>query len=155
MVLRIVQQKLEQCCFEFVAKWFPQALKEKGLECAEALEITGWAQMIPDLCQTLNAEIVYTPVGMTLEDAFLFTRQLRDSAVHRHRTETTVIQDMAHSATTLAFVLGDVPQAAHLKTLEEHVQSNIDLIQQHKTLLKARLDQELQEVARESSHQQW
>ncbi|KAF4908253.1 hypothetical protein CGCVW01_v012305 [Colletotrichum viniferum] len=133
---------LEECCFDFASKTIPDALSERGWDCASAVELTKWARI---LCKELPQGLS----GVTVQSALVSTHQLRHTAVHRLCTTARGISRLLESAVGLAEALNDVPRAAQLEELKSELDGKIKAMELSKNVLEDRAAAGLEEIRRQ------
>lgn len=146
LILTTTQRLLEECCFDFAAKWLPNVLEENGWDCAESVELTMWSKTLARLIHKLPAHSTHDEAGTPLNEILFSTSVLRHSAVHRLPTSSQGVQRMMKSALRLAAVLGDNPKAASIERLASELDSHVKIMQSNKTFLENRLDDQLRQI---------
>ncbi|PLN86450.1 hypothetical protein BDW42DRAFT_190040 [Aspergillus taichungensis] len=144
-ILCAVQKTLEESCFDFAQKWHPSKLEERGWDCAMAVELTKWANLLPKWSSKL-------PEGsLQLGDAELLAllsviRKIRHTAVHRLPTTARGIASFVASATKLVEALGDTPRLAQLEELHADIQEKIRIMDLTKNALEDQLSRDLRAI---------
>ncbi|KAJ3952557.1 hypothetical protein N0V92_010994 [Colletotrichum tropicale] len=141
-ILTTAQTVLEECCFDFASKTIPDALSERGWDCASAVELTKWARI-------LHKELPQGLSGATFQSALVSTHQLRHTAVHRLRTTARGIIRLLESAVGLAEALNDVARAAQLEELKSELDGKIKAMEMSKNVLEDRAAAGLEEIRRQ------
>lgn len=141
-ILTTAQTVLEECCFDFASKTIPDALSERGWDCASAVELTKWARV-------LHKELPQGLSGVTVQSALVSTHQLRHTAVHRLRTTARGISRLLESAVGLAEALNDVARAAQLEELKSELDGKIKAMEMSKNVLEDRAAAGLEEIRRQ------
>ncbi|KAF4878826.1 hypothetical protein CGCSCA1_v002223 [Colletotrichum siamense] len=122
VILTTAQTVLEECCFDFANKTIPDALSERGWDCASAVELTKWARI-------LHKEL--------------------PQAVHRLRTTARGISRLLESAVGLAEALNDVARAAQLEELKSELDGKVKAMEMSKNVLEDRAAAGLEEIRRQ------
>lgn len=147
LILTTVQRQLEECCFDFAAKWFPSLLEENKWDCAESVELTKWIRILTKRCDKLPASAIDDDPEMPLKKVLSSTTVLRHTAVHRLPTSAQGIYKMIQSASRLAQTLGDHSRASELENLHLEIGSRIRDMELNKNFLENRLDEQLQAIS--------
>jgi hypothetical protein len=147
LILTTTQRELEECCFEFAAKWLPSLLEEYKWDCAEAAELTKWTRALAKRCGKLPSSAIDNDSNAPLEEVFFSTNVLRHTAVHRLTTTAQGIHKMIQSASRLARTLGDHSRGIELENLHLEIGSRIRDMELNKNFLENRLDQQLQAIS--------
>jgi len=140
LILTTTQHQLEECCFDFAAKWLPSLLEEHKWDCAEAVELTKWTRTLAKRCDKLPASAMDNGSEAPLKEVFFSTNVLRHTAVHRLSTTARGIHKMIQSASRLAQVLGDHSRAAELDNFHLEIGSRIRDMELNKNFLENRHD---------------
>ncbi|KAH8748830.1 hypothetical protein BGZ57DRAFT_806396 [Hyaloscypha finlandica] len=146
LILTTAQRQLDECCFDFAAKWLPSLLKVKKWECPEAAELIKWTRTLAKHSGKVPAGAIWKVSEAPLSKVFSSTDALRHTAVHRLVTSERGIEKMIQSASRLANALGDSPRAAELEKLCLEMGSRIRDMELNKNFLENRLDEQLQAI---------
>jgi len=149
LILTTVQRQLEDCCYDFTAKWLPSLLKDNKWDCAEAVELTKWTRTLAKHCGKLPAGAFASNQEAPLNETFSSTNVLRHTAVHRIPTTAQGIHKMIQFALRLANTLNDHSRAADLENLCLEIGSRIRDMELNKNFLENRLDEQLQTINRQ------
>ena len=127
-VLSEAQRVLEESCFEFLRKWMPEVLAEKGWECARAAELTESTRVLAKHAaagQVPREAFVNlgggAGTGTSLSQILFATNRLRHCAVHRLPNTARGIRDLCRCGYALAATLGDGARAARLDAICKYV----------------------------------
>jgi len=124
-ILVAAQSILEKCCYEFARQWFPSMLQNAGWDCAEAVELTKWTQIIMKHSQRLPSHAF--EAGMTLSgDLLTFVHLLRHTAVHRLRTTARGVSQLIQYALKFTKTLKDSSRKLQLEELHREVEAKIE-----------------------------
>nr|XP_036587734.1 ubiquinol-cytochrome-c reductase cytochrome c1 [Colletotrichum truncatum]KAF6798676.1 ubiquinol-cytochrome-c reductase cytochrome c1 [Colletotrichum truncatum] len=148
LILTTAQRVLEDCCFDFAARWFPQVLQEHGWKCASAVELNKWASVLKKKLPKLPSHALASLTDSSAIEIMISTHQLRHTAVHRLPTTVRGISQLLQSAVRLAEVLQDVTRAAQLEDLVSEVDSKIKAMELSKNSLENRAIAHLEEIRR-------
>ncbi|KAH8587971.1 hypothetical protein B0O99DRAFT_731242 [Bisporella sp. PMI_857] len=147
LILTTTQRELEECCFEFAAKWLPSLLEEYKWDCAEAAELTKWTKALAKRLDKFPPSAIDNDSKAPLEEVFFSTNVLRHTAVHRLTTTAQGIHKMIQLASRLARTLGDHSRAIELENLHLEIGSRIRDMELNKNFLENRLDEQLQAIS--------
>jgi hypothetical protein len=145
--LTTTQRQLEECCFDFAAKWLPSILEDHKWECAEAAELTKWTRTLAKRCDKLPAHAINNDSETPLKEVFFATNVLRHTAVHRLPVTAQGIHKMIQAASQLVQTLGDRSRAAELEGLHLEIGSRIRDMELNKNFLENRFDEQLQIIS--------
>ncbi|PQE27761.1 ubiquinol-cytochrome-c reductase cytochrome c1 protein [Rutstroemia sp. NJR-2017a BVV2] len=141
------QRELEECCFDFAAKWLPSILEDHKWDCAEAAELNKWTSTLVARYGKLPAHAINNDSETPLQDVFLATTVVRHTAVHRLPVTAQGIQKMIQSALQLARTLGDHSRAEGFEGLHLEMESRIRDMELNKNFLENRFDEQLQVIS--------
>ncbi|KAK3358424.1 hypothetical protein B0T24DRAFT_693343 [Lasiosphaeria ovina] len=155
LILTAAQQLLEECCFDFAAKWMPSLLEQRGWDCAAAVELTKWTQILgkthttlpPNAIKLANTNTTTSP-PMTIRDLVQPAQTLRHTAVHRLPTTARGIGRLLGGAVALADALQDHGRAAQLEQLKAEVDAKVRAMELSKNSLEDRAARVLRDIAR-------
>ncbi|KAF6832896.1 ubiquinol-cytochrome-c reductase cytochrome c1 [Colletotrichum plurivorum] len=122
------------------------AQREKGWECASAVELTKWIKVFKQKLPKPPLHATAPPAGFSVEAALFAVYPLRHTAVHRVSTTAREISSMLHSALRLAETLRDVPRAALLEELASEVDNKIKAVDLSKNVLENRATAQMEEI---------
>ena len=149
-LLNGVQRLLEQCLYEFTAKRLPDLLKEKKWDCAEAVELGRWSEVLPSQFERLSDEMRSNVTSFKSREAFfralVATHPLRHAAVHRLPTHGKGLEQMLQTALSLVKALHDLPRTTKMKAVIEGFQSKRQDMELNKNHLENQLDEELAKI---------
>lgn len=146
-ILNAAQRILEECCFEFAKKWLPQVLDTQGWDCAAAVELTKWSQILKQHSDKIPTDAITLANGSTLSQLLLATHRLRHAAVHRLPTTAREVNRFVQSAIKLTEALQDSKHAAQLDDLHQEIGSKINAMELSKNALEETLRLELESIA--------
>jgi 2-oxoglutarate dehydrogenase complex dehydrogenase (E1) component-like enzyme len=144
--LTTTQRELEECCFDFAAKWLPSILEDHKWDCAEAAELNKWTSTLVARSGKLPAHAINNDSETPLQEVFFATNVLRHTAVHRLPVTAQGIHKMIQSALQLVRTLGDHSRAADLEGLHLEIGSRIRDMELNKNFLENRFDEQLQVI---------
>ncbi|ROT43664.1 hypothetical protein SODALDRAFT_355886 [Sodiomyces alkalinus F11] len=151
VVLNATQRILEECCFDFGTRWLPDAIAERGWECASAAELTHWGRIFQKTGPRLS-EISSDALSIeasSLQKVYNRAKRLRNTAVHREKKTGRGTVQLLHSAQKLAEALRDYPRAAQLEELKRETEEKINDMEFRSTLLKLSTIVRLQEISQQ------
>ncbi|TVY90223.1 Uncharacterized protein LAWI1_G006848 [Lachnellula willkommii] len=114
-ILAMIQRILEEGCYDFASRWVPNKLFEYNWTCPEAVELSTWKKMLPEILPP-NA-ITHVP-NTSLEKGLSNAVRIRNSAVHRHLSDNTEIKRMALQAQNMMAMFSDVTRQNKLYYLQ-------------------------------------
>jgi len=147
-MLNTVQRLLEHCCFDFATQWLPDVLRVKHWECAEAVELSQWDEILSQRFAEIEGEATNLNSAELMTVALKATRPLRHAAVHRLVTSVKGIERMLESASELAKALRDTPRVLKLETLLLDFKVNVKEMELYKIHLENQLDTKLRSIER-------
>lgn len=143
------QQVLEECCFDFAKKWLPDLVKERGWDCAAAVELTRWTKILKKKLPNFHPFQALRPGSPSLQDLMVSAAQLRHTAVHRQPTTARRLAQLLDSAIKLADLLQDHIRAARLEQLKSEVDSKIRAMELSKNVLENEALRKLDDIRRQ------
>ncbi|RNJ61219.1 hypothetical protein D7B24_000072 [Verticillium nonalfalfae] len=138
---------VEECCFDFATKWFPEILRAKDWDCAVAVELTTWPKVFKENFPKLPDNALSVP-QYTLRRIFALLTELRHTSVHRLPITAGDTSRIITSALSLAEALRDTARSAVLTELIYEVEEKAKALGQNITALKARSILELEDIDR-------
>ena len=145
-LLNTVQRVLEDCCYDWVAKWIPSLLEQRNWTCSEAVELGRWTVTIPERFDTFSFDATALGSGEALRAVFLATHPLRHAAVHRLRTSVRGIERMLKNALNLATALQDTQRKCKLHDILEDFRATMRAMEASKNDLENALDEEIRDI---------
>ncbi|KAK1530180.1 uncharacterized protein CCOS01_05283 [Colletotrichum costaricense] len=147
-ILTASQKLLEECCFDFAKKWFPDVLQGKGWECASAVELTNWIKIFNAEVLTLPPQVI-TMTDKTINEVFAPTHKLRHTAVHRLPTTAREVIRLIRAGVELTETLQDFTRASQLEDLILEVDEKIKTMELTKNVLEDRAAAQLEDIRRQ------
>jgi hypothetical protein len=138
-----IQRLVEEGCFTYAQRHFPQLLVKNGWDCPEAVELTEWIKLLPQY----SCELVTTK--KPLDELFSNLRALRHSAVHRLRKTAIGVERLAENAQLFLETLDEVDRAERVSRLRRELKTAIEELQRNKDLLEGRYLAEIKEIQTE------
>ena len=148
-LLNAVQRLLEESCYDWATKWLPALLTERKWDCAEAVELGNWAEVLPQRFQHISNSATSLESRDALRYALVTTHPLRHAAVHRLPTSAKGIQKMLDNALYLIKALYDAPSAFKLDAVRTDFLAKVQDMELRKNRLENELDDELREIQRQ------
>ena len=133
-----VQVLLENVCYNFGRKMMPSTLEAKGWDCAEAVELNAWSNLLVAHKQKfILKEVARTdkPFEALLESV----SDLRHTAVHRRRVTVTGVEQFPVDAESLCNLMQDKKHSQLIASLRHKLQSTVEDMRCNRALLQARL----------------
>lgn len=122
-ILSVIQQLLEESCFDFVKRRLPLILEDLGWNCAAAGELTEWLRILKRHAADLPDGFMGTEGPSSLNNVAPTVARLRHTAVHRLHLTLEELLDMIWSAYILAEILQHIKIAHKLKSLHSIVET--------------------------------
>lgn len=141
-----MQKLLEECCYDFTRRWIPGLLTKREWDCAEAVEITRWSEVLPSKFFDLDTDATSLESRSKLFEALKAISPLRNAAVHRQRTSGRGIEQMLDNALYLVQVLQDGSRTSKMEAISENFRARRKDMEIHKINLENQLDQQLQDI---------
>ena len=148
-LLNAVQRLLEESCYDWAAKWLPALLNERNWDCAEAVELGNWAEILPHRFHHISTSATSLESGDALKYALVTTHPLRHAAVHRLPTSAKGIQKMLDNALYLIKALYDASSTLKLEAVRTDFLARVQDMELRKNRLENELDDELREIQRQ------
>ncbi|TVY45598.1 Uncharacterized protein LOCC1_G006169 [Lachnellula occidentalis] len=143
-ILAMIQRILEEGCYDFASRWVPNKLFEYKWTCPEAVELSTWKKMLPEILPP-NA-ITHVP-NTSLEKGLADAVRIRNSAVHRHLSDNVEIQRMALQAQNLMAMFSDVTRQNKLYYLQVELGEWNGLNAVDPQAARSKLQRALQEIS--------
>ena len=141
---------MEEACFAYAQRQFPQLLVKNGWDCPEAVELTEWTKLLP----LYSGEFV-TRTNIR-DELFSSLRELRHSAVHRLRKTAGSVERLAKNTQLFLEALNDYDRSERVSNLRRELNKAIDELKRNKDLLEGRYFSELKEIqARRAALDAW
>ncbi|KAL4806628.1 hypothetical protein BDV18DRAFT_168350 [Aspergillus unguis] len=140
LITTSIQKVVEEGCFAYAQKHFPQLLAERGWDCPEAVELTEWTKFL-----SRHSSKLVTP-KKSLDMVLSHLRDLRHSAVHRLRKTAVSVEFLAENAQLFLETLGDGDRAERVSRLRRGLKTAIEELQRNKDLLEGRYLAEIKEI---------
>ncbi|RYO93700.1 hypothetical protein DL762_000905 [Monosporascus cannonballus] len=149
LILNEAQRLLEESCFEFLQKWLPSTLEQKGWECASSIELTKCTRVLARSAAGIPKEAFIDLGDTPLEQILFAANQLRHSAVHRLPNTARGVRDLCKSAVTLATTLGDNIRAIKLEEICHELDDKMETMKLNKNALEITATAGLEEIKRQ------
>ncbi|KAL4929519.1 uncharacterized protein BDV17DRAFT_297990 [Aspergillus undulatus] len=145
-----IQRLVEEACFAYAQRQFPQLLVKNGWDCPEAVELTEWAKLLP----LYSGEFVTRT--KIRDELFSSLRELRHSAVHRLRKAAGSAERLAKNTQLFLEALNDYDRSERVSNLRRELNKAIEELKRNKDLLEGRYLSELKEIqARRAALDMW
>lgn len=149
VILNEAQRLLEESCFDFIQKWLPSILEEKGWECASSVELTKSTQLLAVYSTKIPKEAFINLGATPLTQILYATNRLRHSAVHRLPNTARGIRDLCRCGYALAATLGDHARAAQLDGICNELDDKMETMKLNKNALEDAATAGLDEIKRQ------
>ncbi|KAK8050856.1 hypothetical protein PG993_002241 [Apiospora rasikravindrae] len=137
-----LQQLLERSCYEFTAQERPQYLQQQGWDCAEAVELNHWVQIISKRSTTLKTKQSAKP----LEQLFASITNIRHTAVHRNRVSAAAVEGFFRDAEAFTALLGDAAATKAIALLRREIQVTIEELERNTQAAHSKLNNTMHEI---------
>ncbi|KAL4878178.1 hypothetical protein BJY04DRAFT_221324 [Aspergillus karnatakaensis] len=138
-----IQRLVEEGCFAYAQKKFPQLLAKNGWDCSEAVELTEWTKLLP---QYFNEPV---STKKPRDELFNHLRELRHSAVHRLQKTAVGVERLAENAQLFLEALNDSHRSMRVSMVRRELNMAIEELKRNKDLLEGRYLAELKEIQTE------
>ncbi|TVY34962.1 Uncharacterized protein LSUB1_G008164 [Lachnellula subtilissima] len=143
-ILAMIQRILEEGCYDFASRWVPNKLFEYNWTCPEAVELSTWKKMLPEI---LPPNAITDVPNTSLEKGLLNAVRIRNSAVHRHLSDNIEIKRMALQAQNLMAMFSDVTRQNKLYYLQIELGEWNSLNAVDPQAARSKLQRALQEIS--------
>jgi hypothetical protein len=140
----MIQRILEEGCYDFVSRWIPSALKERGWTCSEAVELATWKKFLPDM---VPYKAISPVPNYSLEKALADAVYIRNAAVHRHLCNNVEICRMTSKAQDLMSMFLDVTRQNKFHHLREELRQWDSAVTEDPQLKRNKLETALREIS--------
>ncbi|KJK64717.1 hypothetical protein P875_00011015 [Aspergillus parasiticus SU-1] len=147
-ILSQVQQVLEESCSYFTKKWLPSELERHGWDCAAAVELTKWTNLLMKWSPQLPDGSLQSS-GPEFHACLAKVSGIRHTAVHRAPTTAIAIDAFIVSAMRLTEALRDTLRTSQLESLHLDIQAKIKAMEFSKNALEEELSRELEAIQRQ------
>lgn len=145
-LLNAVQRLLEESCFDFAVKRTPDLVAQFKWNCAEAVELTQWPDILASQPGSLDAIATIIEPGQDLMKALKALRPLRHAAVHRIPTSGGEVEIMLECALHLVRILHDKVRRTKLENIIKDFQAKEQELRIRKHQLQNHLLRQLQDI---------
>lgn len=143
----MIQRILEEVCFDFMTQWLPSILKETGYDCAPAMELTGWVDLIFNYRHELGPEAPALPKRQ-FSRLIQYSQKLRNVAVHRNLVSVSEFFMLTYFAVELAEALKDDKRAEVLRNMRLETDHAWESIVAKRDSLETKVNEEMEEIQR-------
>ena len=147
-ILVFVQHLLEECCFEFGNAWVPDLMEARKWHEVESVELNQWTQEFLKHVKLPPPSAIKPIAGKSITEILWETHPIRHSAVHRLPTSAAGIVNMLTAAIDFTEALRCSKQTEKITDIKVQLESSMEEIVQHQTLLERKLTDQLEEIAR-------
>lgn len=121
-------------------------MTKREWDCAEAVEITQWSEVLPSKFAEIDADATSLESRGELFEALKAISPLRNAAVHRQPTSGRGIEQMLDNALYLVQNLQDDSRTSKMEAISEDFRARKKDMEIHKINLEYQLDQQLQDI---------
>jgi hypothetical protein len=138
-----LQKILELACYQYGVREIPSIMQKRGWDCPESVELSKWAEL---LGREENLERQGN--GKPLAELLPSITQIRHTAVHRLRTNSTGLERFLTDAEDLAALLGDNIYTKAISQLRLDVRSTLAELTRNKEFIQLELEKAQGEIAK-------
>ncbi|KGQ10248.1 hypothetical protein BBAD15_g4409 [Beauveria bassiana D1-5] len=138
-----VQNMLEQVYNEYGRRKLPDLMRSRGWDCPEAVELNLWAGEFARHPSLFDKN---PDVGVPLRELFQSIANIRHTAVHRVLVQRKGIEKSLKDAERFMTLLEHTGQRDKISKLRRDTATALDELGRSKHLLRARLDETLQNI---------
>ncbi|KAL8792895.1 MAG: hypothetical protein Q9195_004537 [Heterodermia aff. obscurata] len=128
-IVTAVQGWLEEAIFEFFRKWLPEVLEAKGIDVAEKVELTDWAETIGKEMRALPKAATDRIPGTSLMQELRASYQLRNAALKRQQLSLIRLLELLGAASNLVTIIKDEIKIALIGALIGEIQAGSRLLE--------------------------
>ncbi len=135
---------LERVCYEYGSRKLPDLMRSRGWDCPEAIELNIWAGEVSKRDSLFDKS---PDVGVPLPELFQSVANIRHTAVHRVRVHAKGIEKSLKDAERFMTLLDHTEQREKISKLRRDTATALDELERNKHLLRARLDDALENLS--------
>ncbi|KAF5671937.1 hypothetical protein FDENT_10783 [Fusarium denticulatum] len=143
LLMEKLQKVLETACYEYGVRELSSIMQDRHWDCPEAVELSQWAELLGN-----EGNLKRQGKKKFNRKSLQSIAQIRHTAVHRLRTDSTGLQRFLADAENLARALGDDICTRAISKLRLDTESTITELTQHKQSLRLQLDETQEEIAK-------
>ncbi|KAF5723141.1 hypothetical protein FMUND_2183 [Fusarium mundagurra] len=144
LLMEKLQKVLEAACYEYGVRELPSIMQDRHWDCPEAVELNQWAELLGN-----QGNLKRQGNKKSHKRVLQSIAQIRHTAVHRVRTDSTGLQRFLADAEDLARALGDDLCTEAISKLRLDTESVITELTQNKKSLRLQLDEAQEAIARQ------
>ncbi|KAF5976578.1 hypothetical protein FBULB1_6889 [Fusarium bulbicola] len=143
LLMEKLQKTLELACYQYGIRNLQSAMEMRDWDCPEAVELNRWTELLEK-----EGNLQQEGFNKPLKELLQSIAQIRHTAVHRVRTDSSGLQRFLADAEDLARALGDDTCREAISKLRLDTQSTITELTENKQCLKLQLDKAQKEIAK-------
>lgn len=113
-----MQRILEEGTYAFASRWIPAELEARRWDCSEAVELSTWRDLLPDI---VPLKSIIPVANYTLAEGLRDAVKIRNAAAHRHLCDNSEIRLMASQAQDLMAMYSDVTRQSKFDRLRDEL----------------------------------
>ncbi|RBR16953.1 hypothetical protein FVER53590_05709 [Fusarium verticillioides] len=144
LLMQKLQKVLEAACYEYGVRELSSIMHERHWDCPEAVELSQWADLLGN-----GGKLKLKGNKKSGKKLLPSIAQIRHTAVHRLRTDSTGLQRFLADAEDLTKALGDDIYTQSIAKLRLDTQSTLKELAENKQSIQQQLKEAQEEVARQ------
>ncbi|KAF5622701.1 uncharacterized protein FTJAE_10824 [Fusarium tjaetaba] len=144
LLMQKLQKVLEAACYEYGVRELSSIMQDRHWDCPEAVELSQWADLLGN-----KGKLKLKGKKKSLKKLLPSIAQIRHTAVHRLRTDSTGLQRFLADAEDLTKALGDDIYTQAIAKLSLDTQSTLKELAENKQSIQQQLQDAQEEVARQ------
>jgi len=140
-----LQEQLEQACYIYGQKEMQDILRERGWDCAEAVELDSWMEEFSHRHKTFNTD----KNSETLKELFQSVADIRHTAVRRSRIDSAKLKKFLLDAEGLMRVLKVEEYVGVVESLRLDVERVLIVLSQNASFVQVKAEKIFSEIAAE------
>ncbi|KAF5580591.1 uncharacterized protein FSUBG_13351 [Fusarium subglutinans] len=143
VLMEKLQKTLELACYQYGMRELQSTMQKRDWDCPEAAELNQWTELLGQ-----KGNLKQEGFSKPLKELLQSIAQIRHTAVHRVRTDSSGLQRFLADAEELARALGDDICTETISKLRLDTQSTITELRENKQCLKMQLDEAQEEISK-------
>ncbi|EXL40781.1 hypothetical protein FOCG_16725 [Fusarium oxysporum f. sp. radicis-lycopersici 26381] len=144
LLMEKLQKILELACYRYGVRKLPSTMQKRGWDCPESVELSKWAELLGR-----EGNLERQEDGKPLAELLPSIAQIRHTAVHRLRTNSTGLERFLADAEDLAAVLGDNIYTKAISQLRLDARSTLAELTRNKEFIQLQLEKAQEEIAKQ------
>jgi hypothetical protein len=139
-----LQKILELACYQYGVRELTSIMQKRDWDCPESVELSKWAELLRH-----EGSLKRQGSGKPLKELLSSIAQIRHTAVHRLRTNSTGLERFLADAEDLAGVLGENMYTDAISQLSLDAQSTLRELARNKQFIQLQLEKAQEEIAKQ------